>query len=508
MGYHRSAKKCKEKFENVHKYYKRTKCSKAGRQDGKSYRFFSQLEALYGKAVGDDNLSNKTSTGLLSSSIIGATGGNFGTRTGVAPKSRSPLSMTGIARTSQTEDPSGPALKSDSDMSNSLNSSSESSDDEFEHADDREMPDSKKRKRTSVKKYLIFFESVMKKILDKQEQMQRKFLEALERRDHDRIIREEAWKRQEMARLSREHDLRAQERALSASRDSALVAFLQKVTGQTLQFPQIGVQAQPTSMAVPLDLHEDFQHGKEFYDSSSKRWPKPEVLALIKLRMGLDQKFHEPGSKSLLWEQVSAGMACQGFSRTAKRCKEKWENINKYFKKAKESSKKRPDNAKTCPYFHQLDALYKEGILGTAHNMQLLLELKPEKHTEGLMLEHPNESNTREDIGQAQEGDSVVLAIRATGENDPATTTTTNEAAAAHFLMHTENDVQGNANVNKKRSKENQLMESDLSITPPSTTASASPLNSADRVTSFKVFSGSSKQVHSEQVQEDLQFGP
>nr|CAD1844489.1 unnamed protein product [Ananas comosus var. bracteatus] len=46
LGYRRSAKKCKEKFENVHKYYKRTKENRAGRQDGKSYRFFSQLEAL------------------------------------------------------------------------------------------------------------------------------------------------------------------------------------------------------------------------------------------------------------------------------------------------------------------------------------------------------------------------------------------------------------------------------------------------------------------------------
>uniref|UniRef100_A0A452YIX4 Myb/SANT-like DNA-binding domain-containing protein n=2 Tax=Aegilops tauschii subsp. strangulata TaxID=200361 RepID=A0A452YIX4_AEGTS len=45
-GYRRNAKKCKEKFENVHKYYKRTKDSRAGRNDGKTYRFFRQLEAM------------------------------------------------------------------------------------------------------------------------------------------------------------------------------------------------------------------------------------------------------------------------------------------------------------------------------------------------------------------------------------------------------------------------------------------------------------------------------
>jgi len=49
-GYQRSGKKCREKFENLYKYYKKTKEGKAGRQDGKHYRFFRQLEALYGDA--------------------------------------------------------------------------------------------------------------------------------------------------------------------------------------------------------------------------------------------------------------------------------------------------------------------------------------------------------------------------------------------------------------------------------------------------------------------------
>ncbi|KAE8690548.1 ERF024 protein [Hibiscus syriacus] len=48
-GYQRSGKKCREKFENLYKYYKKTKEGKAVRQDGKHYRFFRQLEALYGE---------------------------------------------------------------------------------------------------------------------------------------------------------------------------------------------------------------------------------------------------------------------------------------------------------------------------------------------------------------------------------------------------------------------------------------------------------------------------
>ncbi|KAF9601292.1 hypothetical protein IFM89_018402 [Coptis chinensis] len=39
------AKKCKEKFENIYKYHKRTK-ERAARVDGKPYRFSNQLEAI------------------------------------------------------------------------------------------------------------------------------------------------------------------------------------------------------------------------------------------------------------------------------------------------------------------------------------------------------------------------------------------------------------------------------------------------------------------------------
>ncbi|PQQ08002.1 trihelix transcription factor GT-2-like [Prunus yedoensis var. nudiflora] len=46
LGYHRSAKKCKEKFENVYKYHRRTKEGRTGKSEGKTYRFFDQLEAL------------------------------------------------------------------------------------------------------------------------------------------------------------------------------------------------------------------------------------------------------------------------------------------------------------------------------------------------------------------------------------------------------------------------------------------------------------------------------
>ena len=86
------------------------------------------------------------------------------------------------------------------------------------------------------------------------------------------------------------------------------------------------------------------------------------MLALIKLHSDMQARFNEAGApKAPLWEDISKSMAEMGYAnRNAKRCKEKWENINKYFKRARESNKQRPENAKTCPYFHELDALYRK----------------------------------------------------------------------------------------------------------------------------------------------------
>ncbi|MCO5564892.1 hypothetical protein L7F22_018560 [Adiantum nelumboides] len=451
MGYHRSAKKCKEKFENVHKYYKRTKEGKTGRQDGKSYRFFTQLEALYGK-VGDSNtslinLSNSKSPNpqiinvVTSKNSIAHSGGHLISLNGDNPSTTaagllnvanhstpnnlscntisSPIPLASyppsnasmstaaaaaaaaknahIARTLERVE----AMKYEHENNTSIHyffdSSDNSEDTNFDDEDggddednedeepssqDTTMPTpvqiqsaakGKKRKRESLKKYLNFFEKAMKTLLDKQEHMQQKFLDALEKRDHDRMIREEAWKRQEMVRLNQEQDVRAAERSLAASRDASLVAFLQKMTGQSItlfpppssNFPMQANNIHYSTSIVPTDyMQHESNADRDIFDPSSKRWPKLEVLALIKLRTSLDQRFHEPGSKAILWEEISSAMANQGYSRTAKRCKEKWENINKYFKKAKESNKKRPENAKTCPYFNHLNALYKEGLLG------------------------------------------------------------------------------------------------------------------------------------------------
>lgn len=495
MGYQRNAKKCKEKFENVHKYYKKTKDGRAGRQDGKSYRFFSQLEALYGG-------QQTTSAQLESSNAAVAAAASL--LTGVAPTQQQQQQLQLANKPSEDYNASA---QRPSEVSTGV-TLSDSSEDDYDEPESGEAVErtslSKKRKRmetsgksgTSAK--LDFFETLMKNLLDKQESLQKKFLEFMERREQDRQVREEAWRRQENVRLAREHDLRTQEHALAATRDAALVAFLQKITGQTLQLPQLPTRpplavpplvvppsidsvvaaaaqkqqqqhqqqqqqqqaqsatpppappasATPTSQALVLASAADADHDKDSsIDPNSKRWPKPEVLTLIKLRSDMEPRFQEAGPKGPLWEEISQGMACLGYNRNQKRCKEKWENINKYFRKTKESNKKRPENAKTCPYFHQLDTLYRSGVLGTPSNKQLAkVGDSPPVDYQALPLAHRFEAVAKAGAA-AEPGAEMAKLLPAAAEaaqNAASSGNGTSSAAnanapAAHFFSSPEN---------------------------------------------------------------------
>ncbi|CAL9104360.1 unnamed protein product, partial [Musa textilis] len=227
----------------------------------------------------------------------------------------------------------------------------------------------RKRRQRQLSSVAAFFESLVKQLMDHQEGLHRKFLEVMERREQERTEREEAWRKQEAAKSSREAAARAQERALASSREAAIVSFLEKITGESLDLPP-----KPHFPEADADKEENLgieQYSETFNNGdpdsnkvtfNTSRWPKAEVQALIRVRSGLESRFQEPGLKGPLWEEVSAAMATMGYHRSAKRCKEKWENINKYFRKTKESGKKRPHHAKTCPYFQQLDQLYSKSL--------------------------------------------------------------------------------------------------------------------------------------------------
>ncbi|KAH9615162.1 hypothetical protein KSS87_015521, partial [Heliosperma pusillum] len=471
LGYHRSAKKCKEKFENVYKYHKRTKDGRVGKSEGKTYRFFDQLEAF------DQHHSSSSSphppplppsTPRAEPAVQAAVPVTMvipaGTHnpTGHVTVTSSPhqyhVSLSPMPQQAQQQQQTyhhhfttmhhASAVEMENGSSPSATPSSSSS-----TSSDEELIGRRKRKR----KWKGFFQKMMNEVINKQEELQKRFLEVVEKREHDRLVREETWKAQEMDRLNRKHEILVRERSMVAAKDAALIEILKKISDQhnidlplsvqseiptkvkeivpvvtataTVTQPQpqpqphgaqvhvhesiisfapvVPIQAppqpqpvvpiqtppQPQPRVTQVHVHENIVSvtpavpiqaspqpqpvqqpalvvaktistskggdNNELQPSSS-RWPKAEIDALISLRTKLDQKYQEGGPKGPLWEEISSSMKHLGYNRNAKRCKEKWENINKYYKKVKESNKKRPEDSKTCPYFDQLDALYRE----------------------------------------------------------------------------------------------------------------------------------------------------
>ncbi|KAF5784710.1 putative transcription factor MYB family [Helianthus annuus] len=433
LGFHRSAKKCKEKFENVYKYHKRIKEGRSSKADGKTYKFFEQLQALEGSpsAAGNHHqppppplplplpppVVSKPAQVTITSMPSVATPSEL-QQNNVDPISvAAPAGAVAVAMNVNVNNAGGfPFSQLNVSESNSSGSSSSSEE------EDEVVPE---KRRNRKRKWKEFFGRLMKEVVEKQEELQSKFLDALDRRERDRMAREEAWRMQEMAKMKREHELLVQERSMVAAKDAAVVTFLQKITEQNpntvipqmpaMQLlqqqqqqqqqqqptqveqapappaqptppmqqqppPQLQPQPQqrtppalaatPVSVPVPVPVHAplplavvknpEIATGENTLQPSPSRWPKAEINALIQIRTSLDTKYQDSGPKGPLWEEVSTAMRNLGYNRNAKRCKEKWENINKYYKKVKESSKKRPEDSKTCPYFHQLDAIYRE----------------------------------------------------------------------------------------------------------------------------------------------------
>lgn len=368
LGYNRSARKCKEKFENILKYHKRTKDMRSGRQNGKNYRFFEQLEMF-------DNQSSLTmpTTNNDHSYMVETT--STTDPMGIKPLSACSdfvLSHQNQNQNQNQNQKQNQILNMDADTPSTSTTSSSERESEGGNL---------KRKR----KLEVYFENLMKGVLEKQERLQNQLLDTLERCERERIGREEEWRKQQIDRIQREQEILANERAIAAAKDAAVMAFLQK-----MQFPETGVPMSDkhidkqqlqisTSLFECVDNRDDAVenniHSSEnvleramekqdnvvvenFMQSSASRWPETEVEALVRIRTELGLQYQDNGLKGPLWEEVSAAMKKLGYDRNAKRCKEKWENINKYYKRVKESHKKRPESSKTCRYFSLLDSIY------------------------------------------------------------------------------------------------------------------------------------------------------
>ncbi|KAJ9185853.1 hypothetical protein P3X46_005440 [Hevea brasiliensis] len=417
LGFKRSAEKCKEKFEEESRYFNNINYSK-------NYRDLGVLEVLYR----DDNQNLQEIAAGKNKKMDKAT---------------------------EEEDKMEQNVKEDSKIDQTVGNPAEDNGKE-----DEKSKSKKRRRQQKFEMFKGFCEDIISKIMAQQEEMHNKLLEDMVRRDEEKLAREEAWKKQEMDRINKELELRAQEQALTGDRQVKIINFLKKFSSSTgscieilgetniqdllkgpnssnpsisssLVLPQnpnnnqskseapisttIGLGHQnssslpaknnpivPTSMSenlapqnpsstlvhssctsslqapqtqTPNDLTsqsnplqtETVQKKPTSNDKEDlgKRWPKDEVLALINLRSSLyhSNEDKEATVKAPLWERISQGMMELGYKRSAKRCKEKWENINKYFRKTKDVNKKRSVDSRTCPYFHQLSTLYNQGTL-------------------------------------------------------------------------------------------------------------------------------------------------
>ncbi|XP_015055429.1 trihelix transcription factor PTL-like [Solanum pennellii] len=195
-GYQRSGKKCREKFENLYKYYKKTKDGKAGRQDGKHYRYFRQLEALYGKT------SNTINTNTFHQYQV-----HYNQQPHHCPKV------------------SDDNLYDSSDSDDSDNSSN----------DDSKRKNSKKKGKRSWKGMISDFMDIqMRKLMEKQDIWLEKMMKTIEDKEKERILREEEWRKKEEIRLEKQQKFWADERAWIEERDAVLIDTLRRLNGEKI----------------------------------------------------------------------------------------------------------------------------------------------------------------------------------------------------------------------------------------------------------------------------------
>ncbi|XP_039010212.1 trihelix transcription factor GTL2-like isoform X3 [Hibiscus syriacus] len=332
--------------------------------------------------------------------------------------------------------------------------------------DDNKANSKNNKKRKRVKKLEMFkgfCEDIVNKLMIQQEEMHNKLIEDMVKREEENVAREESWKKQELDRINMELDLRAKEQVVAGDRQATMIKFLNRFSrngsskkqcllaassslvpvtenpnpiiielnkvdqvstitsssiNQSLQNPN---PKTPTSSLPPQNPNPTLTVNKAPQNPTSsdkedlgKRWPRDEVSALINLRCSFykngDHDKEGGAMKAPLWERISQGMLDLGYKRSAKRCKEKWENINKYFRKTKDINKKRSIDSRTCPYFHQLSTLYSQGTLTAPSE-------GPENHPKSseTVRTDPSQMEADESTVQVSKGDETNNIIQVPG---------------------------------------------------------------------------------------------
>ncbi|KAA8539181.1 hypothetical protein F0562_025873 [Nyssa sinensis] len=343
-GYQRSGKKCREKFENLYKYYKKTKEGKARRQDGKHYRFFRQLEALYGET---NNQASVSETHLLKNSLIYQTTNDYAINQPNQEAWQDQKHCESLSFSNSSEFETSSSENNDGDLS-AIAFTMKRSLEKKKRIDESQ---SFRRVRKSWKaKMNEFVGSNVRKLMETQEAWMEKVLKTIEHKEQEMMIREEEWRKQAAARLDEEYRLWATERAWVEARDKALMEALQEFTRKELKL-LIPKELMAKRTQLNNKSMEDGVTEIPNNTNQSNGWPEPEVLSLIQLRSSMEARFQESGYQGEgLWEEIAAKMACLGYDWSVVRCKEMWENIGIYY------NKKCKENSRNNCYFQLLDS--------------------------------------------------------------------------------------------------------------------------------------------------------
>ncbi|VVB08289.1 unnamed protein product [Arabis nemorensis] len=243
----------------------------------------------------------------------------------------------------------------------SLSSSVDSDSDSDSSPGARKKAVTGKRKRETRDKLEHFLGKLVGSMMKRQEKMHNQLIKVMEKMEHERVGREEAWRQQEMERMRQNEEARKEE----MSRSLSLISFIKTVIGDEIEIeipkPLSDPLPQP-HQHLPEKFEErnfesaETQRDRKLVNSSGKRWPQEEVQALITSRSEVEEKtgIH----KFSIWDEISAMMKEKGYDRSAKKCKEKWENMNKYYRRVMEGKKKQPERSKTRSYFQKLSNLY------------------------------------------------------------------------------------------------------------------------------------------------------
>ncbi|CAN8297891.1 unnamed protein product [Cochlearia groenlandica] len=357
-GYQRSGKKCREKFENLYKYYKKTKEGKAGRQDGKHYRFFRQLEALYGdsnnKLVSCPNHNN---TQFMSNNALHHHGhGGFHTQN----------TMMNVVTTTTTSNIHHNVDGFHHNQSLSLSNNYNSSELELMTSSSEGNDSiSRRKKRTWKAKIKEFIDMNMKRLIERQDVWLEKLTKVIEDKEEERMMKEEEWRKVEAARMDKEHMFWAKERERMEARDSAVIEALQYLSGKPLIKPLLLSSERINEIQNNSDHdHENENNGSDQTMTNnvsvkgSSNWNEQEIIKLMEIRSSMDSTFQEilggSCSDDFLWEEVAAKLVQLGFDqRSAVLCKEKWECISNAMRKEnKQINKKRKENSSSCGVYY------------------------------------------------------------------------------------------------------------------------------------------------------------